>query len=107
MSEQQPTAAPAQSTWQRAVPWLLSTYLIGHFLWRTLTTAHEYPPRSIQVFEMVLDGLMLIGLFGVRTKIPAWLFWLAIVAGVGLFAIRFTSDASWWTGHLTYSLRPR
>jgi hypothetical protein len=32
------------------------------------------------------------------------LFIAGAVSGVGLFLIRFTSDAAWWTGHLQYSL---
>lgn len=106
MSEQ-PTSQPNQSGFSRAIPWFLSCYLIANFLWRLLTPAHEYPPRSIQIFEMAFDALMIVGMFGVRTKLPVWLFWLAIIAGVGLFAIRMTSDASWWTGHYMYWLTPR
>ena len=103
----QPTPAPNQSPVNRAVPWLLSALLIGNFLWRTLTAAHEYPMRSAQVLEMAVDALCIVGLVAVRTRLPAGLFWLALIAGLGLFAIRFNSDASWWTGHLTYSLLPR
>jgi hypothetical protein len=31
----------------------------------------------------------------------------AVVAGIGLFAIRLHNDASWWTGHYNYYLEPR
>jgi hypothetical protein len=106
MSEQS-TKTSKPATFNRAVPWLLPAFLIGNFLWRTLIPAHEYPSHGSQFLEMGIDGLLLIGLFGVRKRMPAWLFWIALVAGIGLFAIRFTGDAAWWTGHLAYSLSPR
>jgi len=34
------------------------------------------------------------------------MFGIALVAGIGLFALRL-SDDGWWTGHLAYSLAPR
>jgi hypothetical protein len=104
---QQPAAPSSHSGFNRAVPWLLAIYLIGNFLWRAFTPAHEYPPRSVQVFEMILDGVTLLAMFGVRKRIPVWLFALALIAGLGLFAIRLHSDASWWTGHYMYWLPPR
>jgi hypothetical protein len=104
---QQPVAPPNSSAWNRAVTWILPAYLIGNFLIRTLTAAHEYPMRTAQVLEMGIDALCIVGLFGIKKRMPAWLFWIALVAGVGLFAIRLNSDASWWTGHLMYSLSPR
>ena len=55
---------------------------------------------------MTFDVLMVIGLFAYRRAMPAPLFWVALVAGVGLFALRL-SDHGWWTGHLFYSLRSR
>jgi hypothetical protein len=104
---QQPIAPPNQSAINRAVAWLLPAYLIGNFLVRALTAAHEYPMRTEQVLEMSIDALCIVGLFGARKRMQAWLFWVALVAGLGLFAIRLNSDASWWTGHLMYSLLPR
>ena len=85
------------------LPWLL----IGQFLWNLLTTAHEYPMRAEQIMTMTFDLGMLVGLIGLRGSIPKPLFWFALAAGVGLFALRLTSDAAWWTGHLAYSLAPR
>ena len=36
------------------------------------------------------------------------LFWMALVAGLGVLAIRLHGDASWWTGHFfEEELRPR
>jgi len=104
---QQPTPASNESAFNRMVPWLLCGLLISSFLWRTLTAAHEYPGQSAQILEMVVDAACLIGLIGVRAKLPAWLFSVALIAGIGLFAIRLHSDASWWTGHWMYSLPQR
>ena len=30
-----------------------------------------------------------------------------VLFGLGLFAIRLSSDAAWWTGHRVYVLLPR
>jgi hypothetical protein len=100
--------APSKSAIQTPiVGWLLSALLIGNFLWRAFTDGHEYPMRPEQLLEIGIDTLMVVGLFGVKSKIPAPLFWIALVAGIGLFAIRLHGDASWWTGHWNYSLSPR
>ena len=55
--------------------------------------------------SMVFDAGMIAGLIATRNRMPQWLFWIALVCGLGLFAIRFTSDAAWWTGHLRYALK--
>ncbi len=104
---QAPTPEANQSAFNRAMPWILPAFLIGSFLWRALVPAHEYPGRSAQLLEMGIDGLLIVGLFGLQKRMPVWLFWIALVAGIGLFAIRLTGDAAWWTGHLSYSLLPR
>lgn len=85
----------------------LSAVLILTFLWRLLTPAHEYPSRTAQLLELGVDALCIVGLIGLRKIGPPVLFWIALIAGLGLFAIRLNGDASWWTGHLMYSLRPR
>jgi hypothetical protein len=81
--------------------------LIGRFLWNVLTPAHEYPMRSVQVMTMTFEAAMLVVLFRLRTSMPKPLFWIALVAGIGLFALRLTGDDGWWTGHLVYFLPPR
>jgi hypothetical protein len=86
---------------------LLPCLLIGNFLWNVLTPAHEYPMRSEQMLTMALDFLGLVGIIGLRASIPKPLFWFALVAGIGLFALRLNGNAGWWTGHLVYSLSPR
>lgn len=57
--------------------------------------------------QMVIDAALIVGLFGIKSRAPAWLFWVALICGLSLFAIRLTSNASWWTGHLNYYLLPR
>lgn len=105
MSDQ--TTTPAAPDRNRILFYVLCGLLILSFLWRLLTTAHEYPSRASQMLEMGLDALCIVGLIGLRKLGPAALFWVALIAGLGLFAIRLNGDASWWTGHLTYSLPPR
>jgi hypothetical protein len=102
MNNQRTAEAPKQKPW---VFYVLTLVIIGTFLWNVFTAAHEYPMRTEQVLSMVLDAGMVIGLFGVKNGGPKPLWWIALVAGLGLFAIRLTGDAAWWTGHLTYSVR--
>ncbi|MBA2399601.1 MAG: hypothetical protein H0V72_13035 [Bradyrhizobium sp.] len=88
------------------LPILLPCFLIGNFIWKLLSPAHGFPMRTEQVMTMVFDFGMLLSLCSLRRAIPAPLFWIALVAGVGMFALRLSHDG-WWTGHLTYSLPPR
>lgn len=97
--------APARKDRSGLMFMLLCAYLILTLLWRAFIPAHEYPSRAAMILDMVVDGAAILGLFGLRTKGPVMLFWIAVIAGLCLFAIRFTSNASWWTGHLIYSLR--
>jgi hypothetical protein len=87
----------------------VAVLLIASFLYRALTPAHEYPTRPEQLLTMGLDFVLLAALIGMKRQLTrgAILFWIALAAGIGLFAIRLTSDASWWTGHLVYYLEPR
>lgn len=86
---------------------LVAALLIGNFLWRLLVPASEYPVRAVQVLTMVFDLGLLAGLIGMKARAPKLkvLFWIALAAGIGLFAIRLNGDASWWTGHLTHRFR--
>ena len=85
---------------------LLAALLIGNFPWRALMPAAEYPMRSIQILTMGFDLALIAGLVGMRPRAPRLkvLFWVALAAGIGLFAIRLNGDASWWTGHLMYRM---
>lgn len=85
---------------------LLALFLIAHFLWNFLIPAHEFPLRTEQVLTMTFDFGMVAGLFAFRRVIPSPLFWIALIAGIGLFAFRLSGDG-WWTGHFTYSIPPR
>ncbi len=87
------------------LPLIFAVMLIFLFGFRVLTPAHEYMMRPEQIMSMVFDAGIIIGLIGTRSRLPQWLFWIALLCGLGLFAIRFTSDAAWWTGHLRYSLK--
>ncbi|MGO8912563.1 MAG: hypothetical protein ACLQDM_25000 [Bradyrhizobium sp.] len=102
----QPTQTSGNASRNAVMPFLLPSVLIGSFLWKVLTPAHEYPLRTEQVMTMTFDFLMLIGLFTFKRAMPQPLFWTALVAGIGLFALRLSHDG-WWTGHLVYSLPPR
>ena len=46
----------------------LVAYLIGSFLWRVLTPAHEYPGRSATYLEIALDILVMVGLIGDQSQ---------------------------------------
>lgn len=102
----QPTPTPVTASRNPMIAMLLPWVLIAYFLWNLLTPAHEFPPRTEQVLTMTFDCFMLVGLIGLKGSMPKPLFWIALVAGIGLFALRLSSDG-WWTGHLVYSLPPR
>jgi len=104
---QQQTPTAGKTTHNAVISLLLPCLLIGDFLWNALTPAHEYQMRSDQMLTMALDFLGLVGVVGLRKSIPTPLFWCALVAGIGLLALRLNGDAGWWTGHLFYSLPPR
>jgi hypothetical protein len=99
------SSAPAPKAQSPAIFYLLCVMLIGTFLWRAFIPANEYPSRTAQLLEMAIDAAMIVGLVGLRKLGPMPLFVIALIAGIGLFAIRLHGDASWWTGHWNYSLR--
>jgi len=96
---------PSGGTKQRpALFFVLTVMLIGLFLWKVFATAHEYSMRTEQVMTMLFDAGMVLGLFAVKNSGPKAVWWTALIAGIGMFAIRLTGDAAWWTGRLTYSI---
>jgi hypothetical protein len=101
-----PPSTPAGNKTPVWLFFLICLLLTGNFLYRLLVTASEYPPRSMQVIGMIIDAGLIIGLFGTGNRSHP-LFWIALVAGIGLFAIRLHSDASWWTGHWHYNIYAR
>lgn len=111
------TGAQGDTKPKRGMFCALSIYLVASFIWRAVTTAHEFPSTNLRNLTIGLDLLCLIGLiFGgiqiFRDHKSDWfggkvLFWIALFAGLGLFLIRLNGTASWWTGHLNYELSPR
>ena len=83
---------------------LVACVLIGLFTYRLTVPAHEGALLPELVLTMVLDAAMVVGLVFLRARLAAPIFWTALVAGVGLFAIRLTSESSLWTGHLMWSI---
>lgn len=83
---------------------VMSLYLIGTFIYRVLVPVYSLPLRHMQVMTMALDLGVIVGLWAVKSKLTTMrtLFWIALSCGIGLFAIRLTSDAAWWSGHLIY-----
>jgi lipid-A-disaccharide synthase-like uncharacterized protein len=106
------TTANQQGKSVPTVFWFISIYLIVRFLWAVLVPGGEWPVSPSHYISMGIDLLLLVALFGLRSRLSevpdnsrrataTILFWFGVVAGVGLLLIRFTSDAAWWTGHLT------
>jgi hypothetical protein len=103
------------STW---VSIFLAIYLIVIFLWRALVTAHELPSPGLRNLTIGLDVLCVVGLIGlwiqgsraVPKRISSgmhFLFFISVLSGLGLFAIRANGTESFWTGHIKYGLLPR
>jgi len=111
MSAPNTAPVPLSSNRNGVVFLVISVLLIGTFLYRTLVPAHEYAMRSDQLLTMGTDLLLIVGLVGVKGRAQMTggtiLFWIALIAGIGLFAIRLLGDDQWWTGHLVYYLEPR
>jgi hypothetical protein len=98
-------APPGAINW--AMPFVIAWILIGSFLWRVVVTAHEYPGHAEQVMTMLIDLGLVVGLVGMRGRVPKPLFWCAVIAGGGSSALRLNGDDGWWTGHLNYSFPSR
>jgi hypothetical protein len=92
MSSQKTASADAkQKLW---LFFTLACVLIAEFLWDVFTPAHQLPLRTEQVMTMALNAGMVIGLYSVKNSGPKPLWWIAMIAGVGLFAIRLTGNAA-------------
>ena len=81
---------------------LVACVLIGLFTYRLTEPAHVAPLLTELVLTIAFDLAMVAGLVAMRARIAKPLFWTALVAGLGFFAIRLTSESSWWTGHLIF-----
>jgi hypothetical protein len=66
MSSQQD--GPPATNRNSVILFIVSAYLIGTFLYRLLTPAHEYPMRTEQIMEIGLDVLCLVGLIGLKAR---------------------------------------
>jgi hypothetical protein len=69
--------------------------------------AHEYPRPADRFMTIAFDILCLFGVVFLRARLPPPVYWVALVAGAGLFVIRMHSPESWATGHWDYYLLPR
>lgn len=91
----------------------LSAFLIFNFVWAVMVPGGEWPVPPYHYLTMALDVGLLIALVIVRggtvgSMAPddprrgtgQSLFWTAAICSILLLAIRFTSEAAWWTGHL-------
>lgn len=100
------------SSW--AIFVLAACYLIFLFLWRILLPGGEWPLPPMHYVTMGLDVVLIAVVFVLRSRLSGYLaenpsrallatvlFWCALGAGIGSLLIRFTSDAAWWTGHLS------
>ena len=100
-----PTKKKAATAEPSPVPaFLVACALIGLFTYRLTVPAHEGALINELILTMVFDTAMVVGLVVMRKRLAAPIFWTALVAGVGLFVIRLTSESSWWTGHLMWSM---
>jgi hypothetical protein len=99
---------------KRAVPilTLVTAIPVAMLIYRCVVVAQEYPSRTDQVLTMIFDvcpAIAAILIYRHMAKIPGnrtasvLVFPIVCVAAVvGLFAIRLTSRAALWTGHLRY-----
>ena len=110
---------PSSSS-SKPLPWttfrVVAALLIVTFIYRLCVPAHEYDSRGVVYLDIVLNIGLLVGLIGTgrslsqqapgddRWTIGTPLYWAALISGIGLLLIRFTSTPAWWTGHLMYNL---
>ena len=86
--------------------------MIATFLWRTFVPGGEYPRRPTWLIAIAIDLLCVGILIRLKAQLSAEkkpgkristggtvLFWIALIAGLGVLAIRLHGDDSWWTGH--------
>ena len=116
---EQQTAQTNQTKQYRILFIVTAVWLILNFLWRLLIPAREWASPASVLMTVVFDLIVFAGMCVSWTRLgrdaspdaPPWtagkiLFVAALVAGLGLFALRFLhGDNGWWTGHLIYTLR--
>jgi hypothetical protein len=100
-------AAPAATAgFYRLSGFVLLSYAVGSLCWRVFTQACEWESRLARTTTIGLDVLVIAGVIAIRRHVPRAVFWITLVAAIGLLAIRVT-ETGWRTGHLTYELSPR
>jgi hypothetical protein len=116
-----PTATPSsEGSGKRILFWLLALYIIGTFLWRAFVPGGEWPRPPTRFITIAIDLLSVGILIRLKAQLSAEkrpgkristgsivLFWIALLAGLGVLAIRLHDDASWATGHwIQEKIRP-
>jgi len=109
---QTPTSSDA--TRKQTVFWLLSIYTICTFLWRAFIPGGEYPRAPTRFITIAIDLLCVGILIRLMVQLSAKkkpgkristggivLFGIALMAGLGVLAIRLHGDDSWATGHFS------
>jgi hypothetical protein len=105
---------------KRTVFWLLSLYIMATFLWRAFVPGGEWPRPPTRFITIAIDLLCVGILIRLKAQLSAQkkpgkristggivLFWIALLAGLGVLAIRLHDDASWATGHwMQEKIRP-
>jgi hypothetical protein len=95
--------------------YLLSIFTICTFLWRFLIPAYEESDSNTLIYLKILFEAAqvpaLIILFSyLRRRYgldpTGWLktvFWVALVASIGILLMRFSTTGGWYTGHRIYA----
>ena len=95
--------------------YLLSIFTIWTFLWRFLTPAYEESdPNTLIYLKIVIELVQvpaLIILFSYLrprygldpTGMLTTVFWIALVASLGILVMRFSTTEGWYTGHRIYA----
>lgn len=102
-----PTSDSAARDWMLFL--LASIYLIASFLWRFIVVAHEADRQTVILLTIGVDVLAIVSLILLYSRLSKGnlLFWIALIAGVGLLAMRANGETGWWSGHLMFTLCPR
>jgi hypothetical protein len=110
------TPMGSQASKTRRLFYCLSIYVILTFLWRFGVPAHEEAePDTLIYFEILFEFVSVAGLVVLFTQLrsqdgdaaqapPAALFWIALVAAIGILIMRFSTTDGWYTGHRVYQI---
>ena len=96
--------------------YILSAYAILTFLWRFLVPAHEEGESNTLIYmEIVFELVTIPVLIGLVSNLRPRLdldaksvltvvFWIALVASIGILWLRFRTEHGWYTGHRVYEI---